>query len=201
MAILRIYTFPDQVLKKKAAPIERVDKSIFELADNMLETMYHAPGIGLAANQIGVLQRILVIDTQYTESGAEGFSSKEEHGDVEALDDKIISGKKPIIIVNPKIIHQEGTQVFCEGCLSVPDYQEEVTRAEKIKLEYQNIDGLTKTLSAEGLEAVCLQHELDHLNGKLFIDRLSALKRQIVKRKLIRLRQEREQDRDGTNEQ
>lgn len=98
-----------------------------------------------------------------------------------------------MILINPEIIHREGEILYCEGCLSVPDYTAEVKRAEKIKVKYQDIDGLEKTLSAEGLQAVCIQHELDHLNGKLFIERLSPLKKEMVRKKLLRAREERDQ--------
>lgn len=187
MAKLKIFTFPDLVLAQKAQPIARVDKSkYFKLADDMLETMYHAPGIGLAANQIGLLERILVMDTEYDyEELPEGA---EPPPNAEVIGGALVTGKKPKIIINPEIIHREGKIQMSEGCLSVPEYNAEVQRAEKIKVQYQDIDGLTKTMSAEGLMAVCLQHEMDHLEGKLFIDRLSPLKKEMARKKL---RQER----------
>ena len=182
MAKLKIYTFPDIVLTQKAAPIARVEKSFYKLADDMLETMYYAPGIGLAANQVGLLQRIIVIDTDYDlEELPEG--EKIPAGS-EVIDGSVISGKKPMIIINPEIVSREGSTSISEGCLSVPEYTAEIKRAEKLKLQYQDIDGLTKTLSAEGLMAVCIQHEMDHLDGKLFIDRLSPLKKEMVRKKL-----------------
>jgi peptide deformylase len=182
MAKLKIYTFPDLVLAQKASPVQRVEKSMHKLADDMLETMYEAPGIGLAANQVGVLDRILVIDTEYDlEDLPEGV---EPPAGVEVTGAGIVTNKKPKIIINPEIIHREGTIVLEEGCLSVPEYCAEVKRSEKIKLQYQDIDGLTKTLSAEGLMAVAIQHEMDHLEGKLFIDRLSPLKKEMVRKKL-----------------
>ncbi len=182
MAKLKIYTFPDIVLTQKAAPIARVEKSFFKLADDMLETMYYAPGIGLAANQVGLLQRIIVIDTDYDlEELPEGESIP---AGSEVVDGSVISGKKPQIIINPEIIYREGTTSISEGCLSVPEYTAEIKRSEKLKVQFQDIDGLTKTLSAEGLMAVCIQHEMDHLDGKLFIDRLSPLKKDMVRKKL-----------------
>jgi peptide deformylase len=190
MAKLKIFTFPDVVLSQKARPIERVEKSYFKIADDMLETMYEAPGIGLAANQVGILERLLVIDTEYDvrelSELAEGEKIPE---DGEVVDGQIISGKKPIIIINPQITYREGKASFKEACLSVPSFTSEVQRSEKIKLQYQDIDGLTKTLSAEGLMAVCIQHEIDHLEGTLFIDRLSTLKKEFAKKKLIKARQ------------
>jgi peptide deformylase len=192
MAKLKIYTFPDLVLTQKAAPIERVEKPLHKLADDMLETMYEAPGIGLAANQVGILQRILVLDTEYDleelDEGAEAPAG------VEVTGSSIIKNKKPRIIINPQIIEREGKILFPEGCLSVPEYTAEVQRAEKLKLQYQDIDGLTKTLSAEGLLAVAIQHEMDHLEGRLFIDRLSPLKKEMVRKKLRKERAEREAD-------
>jgi peptide deformylase len=182
MARLKIYTFPDNVLAQKAKPVERVEKSYHKLADDMLETMYHAPGIGLAANQVGLLERILVLDVDYDyEELPEGVAPPAGQ---EVIAGGIITNRKPQIIINPEIIQKEGKILFNEGCLSVPEYNAEVQRAEKIKLKYRDIDGLEKTLSAEGLLAVAIQHEMDHLEGKLFIDRLSPLKKEMVRKKL-----------------
>ena len=192
MAKLKIYTFPDTVLTQKAAPIDRVERTLHRLADDMLETMYDAPGIGLAANQVGILQRILVIDTEYdTEELPEGI---EPPAGVEVAAGSIIKNKKPVIVINPQIIHKEGEICIAEGCLSVPEYTAEVKRAEKIKLQYQDIDGVGRTLLAEGLQAVCIQHEMDHLEGKLFIERLSPLKKDMAKKRLLKERAEREAD-------
>ncbi|MCC7442562.1 MAG: peptide deformylase [Bdellovibrionales bacterium] len=179
MAKLKIYTFPDVVLAQAAEPVQRVEKSMHGLADDMLETMYDAPGIGLAANQVGILQRILVMDTEF-----------EEEEDEEGMG--IIRNKKPVIIINPEIILLEGKTAIEEGCLSVPEYTSEVPRAEKVKLRYQDIDGLERTLMAEGLQAVCIQHEMDHLDGKLFIDRLGPMKKEMAKKRLLRERAIRE---------
>ena len=193
MAKLKIFTFPDTVLTKKASPIARVEKTVhFKLADDMLETMYDAPGIGLAANQVGILERILVLDTEYDyEELPEGVSPPEG---VEVVGGGVIKNRKPQIIINPQIVHKEGSILFSEGCLSVPEYNAEVKRSEKIKLQYQDIDGVTRTLSAEGLMAVAIQHEMDHLEGRLFIDRLSPLKKEMAKKKLLKDRQQREED-------
>ncbi len=191
MAKLKIFTFPDDVLAKKAKPIDRVEKKWYSVADNMLETMYDAPGIGLAANQVGLLDRIVVIDTEYDAVDLEEGMLTPENAEV--VNGQIISGKKPIVLINPEIIYKEGEYSMKEGCLSVPDYSAEVNRFEKIKVQYQDLDGLTKTLAAEGLLAVCVQHELDHLDGKLFIDRLSMLKKDFIKKKLIRARKESEE--------
>jgi peptide deformylase len=193
MAKLKIYTFPDLVLAKKAAPIKRVEKSYFKLADDMLETMYHAPGIGLAANQVGILERILVIDTEYDfEELPEGEEHLAREG-TEIVDGGWIKNKDSKIIINPEIIDKEGSILFSEGCLSVPEYSAEVKRAEKITLRYQDIDGLSHDLKAEGLLAIAIQHEMDHLDGKLFIDRLSPIKKEVVRKRLRKERAEREE--------
>jgi peptide deformylase len=193
MARLKIYTFPDAVLAQKAKPIARVDKSYWKTADDMLETMYHAPGIGLAANQVGILERFVVIDTEYD------YEELEE-GEVappgaEVVSGGIVTNRKPQILFNPEIIHREGKIQMSEGCLSVPEYNAEVQRSEKIQVRYQNVDGLEKILSADGLLAVCVQHELDHLEGKLFIDRLSPLKKELAQKKLRLERSQRERNR------
>jgi peptide deformylase len=190
MAKLKIYTFPDLVLTKKASPIHRVEKSYFKLADDMLETMYEAPGIGLAANQVGLLERMIVVDTEYDLLDLEEGAHLPK--DVEIVNGQIITGKKPTILINPEIIYKEGQFSMSEGCLSVPDYTAEVKRFDKIKVQYQTIDGLQKVLDAEGILSVCLQHEMDHLDGKLFIDRLSTLKKEFAKKKLIKARRESE---------
>ncbi len=189
MARLKIFTYPDAVLAKKAKPVARVDKSYFKTADDMLETMYYAPGIGLAANQVGLLERFIVVDTEYDSVDLEDGQTTlppDAPQDAEVINGAIVSGKKPIVLINPEIIYTEGENAIKEGCLSVPDYSEEVLRHEKIKVRYQNLDGLEKILDAEDLLSICIQHEIDHLNGKLFIDHLSPLKQDFVKKKLIK---------------
>ncbi|MCM2279123.1 MAG: peptide deformylase [Oligoflexia bacterium] len=195
MAKLKIYKFPDLVLAQKAVPIPRVEKSMHKLADDMLETMYFSPGIGLAANQVGILQRILVIDTDYemeelSEDAAERGEKPPVEGEV--VNGVLIRNKKPRIIINPEIVLREGSVLFEEGCLSVPEFTAEVKRSEKLKLQFQDIDGVTRTLDAEGLLAIAIQHEMDHLEGKLFIDRLSPLKKEVVRKRLRKERAERE---------
>lgn len=195
MAKLKIYSFPDIVLSKKALPIDRVEKTYYKLADDMLETMYESPGIGLAANQVGLLERFIVVDTEYVLEDIPDGEMAPPASEVVIVDGErqIISGKKPLILINPEIIYKEGINKTKEGCLSVPDYTAEVQRADKIKVQFQDIDGLSKVISAEGLLSVCLQHEIDHLEGTLFIDRLSQLKKEFAKKKLIKARREREE--------
>jgi len=162
MAKRPILILPDPVLRKVAAPVERVDDRVRALADDMLETMYAAPGIGLAAPQVGVLERIIVCDT-ITEEGEE---------------------PAPMVLVNPEIVaRSEETKVYEEGCLSIPEYTEDVTRPAEVTVRYLDRAGEPREVHADGLLSVCLQHEIAHLNGVLFIDHLSRLKRErVVKR-------------------
>jgi len=161
MAILHICTYPEEILGQRAEPITEIDEEVVKLVDHMAETMYSAPGIGLAATQVGVAKQVLVAD---------------------------IAPRRPeselIVLINPEIVAAEGEVIFEEGCLSVPDYQAEVKRHEKVTVRGLNLKGEEVELEAEGLLAVVLQHEIDHLNGVLFIDRLSKLKRDLYKRKL-----------------
>jgi peptide deformylase len=161
MAILHICTYPEEILRQRAEPITEIDEEVVKLVDHMAETMYSAPGIGLAATQVGVAKQVLVAD---------------------------IAPRRPeselIVLINPEIVAAEGEVIFEEGCLSVPDYQAEVKRHEKITVRGLNLKGEEVEIEAEGLLAVVLQHEIDHLNGMLFIDRLSKLKRDLYKRKV-----------------
>lgn len=161
MAQLPILTFPDPRLRTKARPVECVDASIRQLVDDMLETMYAAPGIGLAATQVDVHRRVIVVDVS-------------EHHD------------QPWCFINPRILGREGREERDEGCLSVPGFFERVTRAERVQVEALDRHGEPFTLDADGLLAVCIQHEIDHLDGKLFVDHISMLKRQRIRRKLER---------------
>ncbi|MCX4026920.1 peptide deformylase [Endozoicomonas sp. SM1973] len=160
MAVLDILEFPDSRLRIKATPIEKVDDSIRKLANDMLETMYQAPGIGLAATQVNVHKRIVVIDVSEDKS-------------------------QPYVLINPEFkVLTDKLDHMQEGCLSVPGFYEDVTRPERIKLTALNLDGEQFTMECEGLLAVCVQHEIDHLNGKLFVDYISPLKRNRIKKKL-----------------
>ncbi len=166
MAILEIKKYPDPVLKKKAAPVKKVDPSIQTLIEDMTETMYQAPGIGLAATQVGELKRIIVFDLKPREEG-----------------------RNPSCLINPEIIEAEGEQVLEEGCLSVPDYYTEVKRKARITVRGWDARGNPTQLSAEGILATVLQHEIDHLDGILFIDRISSLKRALYKKRMLKKQQ------------
>jgi len=169
MSIRPILIHPDPRLKKVCAPVETVDTGLRKLADDMMETMYDAPGIGLAAPQIGILKRLFVMD----------FSAKDEE-------------PMPMALVNPEITWaSENLNVHEEGCLSIPEMYEEVTRPAEIKLNYLDLDGNRQELMLDGIGATCAQHELDHLNGKLFIDYLSKIKRSMITNKMKKLKKER----------
>lgn len=166
MALLPILEFPDARLRTKAVAVDVakiVDGDFQRLIDDMFETMYEAPGIGLAASQVDVHQRFMVIDVS------------EEHD-------------APLVFINPEITAKQGEQVYQEGCLSVPTIFADVTRADHITVRAHGRDGQPFEMEAEGLLAVCIQHEMDHLDGKLFVDYLSPLKREMVKKKLAKLR-------------
>jgi peptide deformylase len=167
MAILEIYTFPDQILRKKAETVTVFDQELERTVQSMLETMYVSSGIGLAAIQAGILKQIIVIDLN---SGEEDKSLREPH-----------------VFINPKIVTQSGTTVSEEGCLSVIDFRGEIQRAEKITVEYQDVTGEIQKMEAEEMMSICLQHEIDHLNGVLFIDHLPLLKQKMVKKRLKKL--------------
>jgi peptide deformylase len=158
MALLPILTYPDSRLRKKAQPVGAVDSQVRALVDDMAQTMYAARGIGLAATQVGVARRVVVMDLS------------PEHDQLQVL-------------INPTITARDGVQVYEEGCLSVPDVYEEVERAERITVTYLDRDGQAQQMDAEGLLAVCVQHEIDHLDGKLFVDYLSRLKQDRLRKK------------------
>lgn len=161
MTILRILEFPDPRLRKKATPVEVVDDALRGLIDDMFETMYEAPGIGLAATQVDVHKRLLVADISHEKTD-------------------------PYILINPQLLEKDGLIVSEEGCLSVPGYYEEVERAEHIRVSFLNRDGAEVEMEANGMLAVCFQHEIDHLDGKLFVDYLSEAKRQRIRNRLVR---------------
>jgi peptide deformylase len=163
MATLEILQYPDPRLRHVAAPVDAVDEAVRGLAADMLETMYAAHGIGLAATQVGVDRRVCVIDVS------------------EAKDE-------PLVLINPEISWREGSQESVEGCLSIPDVEDKVRRAERVGVRALDRDGEAFELDTDGLLAVCVQHEIDHLDGRLFIDHLSLLKRQRIDKRLTKQR-------------
>ena len=165
MSILEILHFPDPRLRQKASPVAVVNDEIRTIVDNMFETMYSAPGIGLAAVQVNILKQIITIDTS---------------------EDK----KQPLCLINPEILESHGEEKMEEGCLSVPGIYEKVKRAESIQVRYLDRDGKTIEKGISGLLAVCIQHEMDHLEGKLFVDYLSEMKRNRIRKKLEKIRQQ-----------
>jgi peptide deformylase len=162
LSILTILEFPDERLRKKAAVVKTVDDKIKKLVDDMLETMYQSHGVGLAATQVDVHQRVIVIDVSEVKDA-------------------------PLFLINPEIIEKDGIKESEEGCLSVPGFFEKVKRAEHIRVKALNRDGQPFEFEARDLLAVCVQHEIDHLDGKLFVDYISALKRQRIKKKLEKI--------------
>lgn len=169
MSLLTILEYPDPRLRTKAVPVESVDDDLRRLVDDMLETMYAAPGIGLAATQVDVHKRVLVLDISDTKD-------------------------EPYCFINPEILERNGVMVGEEGCLSVPGITDSVERAEQIRVRALDRNGQSFEIDAEGLLAICIQHEIDHLEGKLFVDYLSQLKRQRIKKKAVKARK---RDSDG----
>jgi peptide deformylase len=161
MALLPILRFPDVRLKTKAAPVTKFDDSIRKLAADMAETMYEAPGIGLAATQVDIHKRLMVIDVS------------EDRSDLR-------------VFINPEIRFADGEKEGEEGCLSVPGIFDKVSRAERVTVQYVDLDGKPQTLTTDGLLAVCIQHEIDHLDGKVFVDHLSQLKQTRIRNKLAK---------------
>ena len=169
MSIKPIIYLPDPILRKQSQPVERVDSEMSRFIEDMIETMYDAPGIGLAAIQVGVPRRLLVIDV----------AGKDE-------------APNPQVFINPELVASgDGTSVYEEGCLSIPDYYAEVERPDTVTVRHLDRDGKERVTEAGGLLATCLQHEIDHLNGVLFIDHISKLKRDMVVRKFTKLAKQR----------
>ncbi|MER2491151.1 peptide deformylase [Catenovulum sediminis] len=159
MAVYQVLKYPDERLRKVAQVVENVTDDVKTICDNMIETMYQAQGVGLASTQVDVIERIFVADC-----------SEEQN--------------EPLVFINPEIIEASGHRVHEEGCLSFPGVYAKVERADEVTVKALNRDGEAFTLTADGLLAICIQHELDHLNGKLFVDYLSPLKRQMIRKKL-----------------
>jgi peptide deformylase len=161
MPLLPILRYPDPRLKTIAAAVDKIDDTIRQLARDMAETMYEAPGIGLAATQVNVHQRVIVIDSSETRD-------------------------QLLVLINPQLVESVGVQVCEEGCLSVPGIYDKVERAENVVVRYLDVDGQAQTIAADGLLAVCLQHEIDHLEGRVFVEHLSLLKQMRIKAKLAK---------------
>lgn len=165
MALLNILHFPDPRLRTVAKAVTEFDTELQQLVDNMFETMYEAPGIGLAATQVDRHIRLLVMDVSEARN-------------------------KPRCLINPEILEADGEEEMDEGCLSVPGFYEKVRRAEHVRVRTHKLDGTISEFEARGLEAVCIQHEMDHLEGKLFVDYLSSLKRNRIRNKLVKLQKQ-----------
>lgn len=166
MSILKILQYPDPILREKCKPVSSIDKRIQKILSDMAETMYEAPGIGLAASQIGIKERLIVVDV--------------------GTDDEEKRTGRLYKIVNPEIVEKKGKTEYEEGCLSLPGVKDIVKRSAEVSIKGLDENGKEISLDADGLLAICLQHEIDHLNGILFIDHLSRLKREIIKSKLLK---------------
>jgi peptide deformylase len=182
MALREVLQFPDKRLRRVSEPIAEITDAVRTLAADMCEVMYDEPGIGLAAPQVGEAVRLIVVDTQW--------QSDEDGEPME---------RNPLTLVNPEILERDGKIVWTEGCLSVPDFEAEVERAERVLLRATDLEGKPVEIHAEELQAVCLQHEIDHLDGVLFIDQISRLKRSLyVKRRQKQVRRELEEATSAT---
>lgn len=175
MAVREILIYPDDRLRAPTVEVTVFDDALKALVQDMFDSMYHYDGIGLAAPQIGVSKKVVVIDIADVDS--EGQVLKHN----------------PMVIINPKIVEKSGSIEYKEGCLSVPEYYDTVTRAERVKVEYQDVDGNPQSIETGDLLSICLQHEIDHLDGHIFVDYLSSLKRTRVTKKMAMIKKEREE--------
>jgi peptide deformylase len=175
--MLPIFTYPEPILSQKANDVKIFNQELKTLVQNMLFTMYHAPGIGLAAPQVGKDMRLFVIDVDY---------DRDEIENAEGETSFKYTNLKPHVFINPLFLNEEGKTIYQEGCLSVPGVYEEVERSKIVTVKYQNLNGEECQITAEDLLAICLQHENDHLNGIVFIERLSQLKKNFFKKKLLK---------------
>lgn len=167
-----ILIWPDPILKKKALPVARVDDRVRALVKDMFETMYDADGVGLAAPQVGVLQRVIVLDTRHAQPES-----------------------KPMAMINPEFISLEGETTYSEGCLSIPGESEDVDRAAVVTVRYTDVEGQSHTVKADGLLAIAIQHEIDHLDGTVFVDHISTLKRELIRKRMKRVKLDRTEPR------
>lgn len=183
MALLPLIHLPDPVLRRVSKPVERVDDDLRTFLDSMLDTMYDAPGIGLAAVQVGEPIRVFTVDcAKRSDDEAEAADGTAQRGETEEED------RSPIFLINPEIVaFSDDRAIYEEGCLSIPDYYADVERPAACTVKYLDRDGKEQMLEADGLLSVCIQHEMDHLDGRLFIDHLSKLKREMVVRKFTKI--------------
>lgn len=180
MAVLDIIKFPDSRLRKKCSPVTKITPKELQLVDDMLETMYHASGIGLSAIQVGKFIRLMIADTRALASSSDKENQNDRYeqtelGQLEQIVDQ------PVILFNPKIISRQGKVVFKEGCLSFPSYYAEVKRSAVVQVEGLDPSGKVRMIHTDGVLSVCVQHEIDHLDGKLFIDHLSVVKAALLR--------------------
>ncbi|MEO1328814.1 MAG: peptide deformylase [Pseudomonadota bacterium] len=188
MAKRTILIHPDPRLKKVCDPVEQIDEAVRTLVEDMFETMYEAPGIGLAAPQVGVMSRVLVMDC--------GVRTREPEGEEADPDLAPPPEPDPIAMINPEILwRSEETRVYSEGCLSIPEQYEDVTRPAEVQVRYLDREGVEQERRFDGLAATCVQHEIDHLNGKLFLDYLGPVKRSMITAKMKKLKRERAKER------
>lgn len=182
MSILPLIHIPDPVLRRTSSPVERVDDQLRAFVDNMLETMYDAPGIGLAAVQVGEPLRVFTVDCEKRAEDEEEGDGAPQRGETAEAE------RNPIVFINPEIVSfgKERT-VYEEGCLSIPDYYADVERPSSCIIRYTDLEGAVQELEADGLLSTCIQHEYDHLNGTLFVDHISKLKRDMVIRKFTKV--------------
>ena len=177
MAVLPLVLLPDPILRQRSLPVERVDDELRRLADDMLQTMYDAPGVGLAAVQVGVPRRLVTLDVREPTQ--------------DEIEREITPPREPIVMVNPEILaSSDALRTHEEGCLSIPDYFAEVERPDTVRLRWTDLDGATHEKEVGGLHATAAQHEIDHLDGALFIDRLSRLRRDRVVRRFVKMARE-----------
>ena len=193
MAILDVLTFPDPRLRKLSLPIESVDEELLKFSRDLLDTMYEERGIGLSAPQVNRLQRVITVDTRPADK-----EGRYEATEMTELEQEL---SYPLVLFNPEVIEKEGETTFDEGCLSVPGYYETVKRFEKIKVKALNQEGEVITFNIDGLTSICIQHEIDHLDGKLFIDRLSIIKSNRIKSKIKKFGYPSKDDEEFTDEE
>ena len=193
MAILEVLTFPDPRLRKRSLPVESVDDELIQFSKDLLGTMYEERGIGLSAPQVNRLQRVITVDIRSTDKEGR-YKAKE----MTELEQKLFY---PLVLFNPEVLEKEGETTFDEGCLSLPGYYETVKRFEKIKVKSLNQENKEVIFDVDGLTSICIQHEIDHLDGKLFIDRLSLIKSNRIKSKIKKFGYPSKNDDESTKEE